>query len=76
MYILFTLWYADYKNSRVAGGGAGYFGSAVFNSHYCICLLLQSIFVILNFKWTFDLFASKVRAMRSKGGTTKIDKGL
>jgi hypothetical protein len=77
MYILFTLWYADYKNSRVAGGAAGgYFGSAVFNSHYCICLLLQSIFVILNFKWTFDLFASKVRAMRSKGGTTKIEKGL
>ena len=86
MYILFTLWYADYgKNNSsgvVVGAGSSssyyYYGGSLFNSHYCICLLLQSIFVILNFKWTFDLFASKVRAMRSNksGTTTKIEKGL
>lgn len=79
MYVLFTLWYADHikNNSGVVAGSSYYYGGSIFNSHYCICLLLQSIFVILNFKWTFDLFASKVRAMRSKSGTTtKIEKGL
>jgi len=87
MYILFTLWYADYIENNSSGVGVAggssyyyYYGGSIFNSHYCTCLLLQSIFVVLNFKWTFDLFASKVRAMRSsKSGTTtttKIEKGL
>ena len=48
---------------------------SIFRSHYMIALPLQTVFCILNFKWTLDLFMSKFRAMRS-GGVTKIEKGL
>jgi hypothetical protein len=44
-------------------------------NHYIICIVLHSVFCVLNFKWTFDLFASKLRAWKL-GKDAKIDKGL
>jgi hypothetical protein len=48
---------------------------SIFRSHYMIALPLQSVFCVLNLKWTLDLFMSKFRAMKS-GGATKVEKGL
>jgi hypothetical protein len=42
---------------------------------YAIALGLHSVFCCLNFKWTFDLFMSKVRAWKN-GGRAKVEKGL
>lgn len=44
-----------------------------------ICIALQTCFVALNFKWTYDLVMSKVRYWRRKGTRSKRDdvsKGL
>ena len=45
---------------------------------YSGALILHSVFCLLNFKWTFDLFRSKYRALRSgnRRGYSKVDKGL
>ena len=64
MKVLFSLLLADAERT-----------GSIFRTHYMIALPLQSVFCVLNFKWTFDLFMSKFRAMRS-GGPTKIEKGL
>jgi len=64
MTVLFSLLLADVEKT-----------GSIFYSHYMIALPLQTVFCMLNFKWTFDLFMSKFRAMRSGGGT-KIEKGL
>jgi hypothetical protein len=61
--LLWSLWYHDYK------------GGVIFNSRYAVALGLHSIFCCLNFKWTFDLFMSKMRAWKN-GGKTKVEKGL
>lgn len=64
MTVLWSLWYSQWMKT-----------GNIVNSHYSLALVLHSIFCLLNFKWTFDLFMSKWRAMRS-GEMSKIDKGL
>ena len=61
--VLWYLWYDHYKVG------------VIFNTRYSIALGLHSIFCCLNFKWTFDLFMSKMRAWKN-GGKAKVDKGL
>ncbi|KAL3794009.1 hypothetical protein ACHAWO_012413 [Cyclotella atomus] len=63
MKILLQLWWNSYRQT-----------SSLY-SHYTICILLHSVFCVLNFKWTFDLFASKLRAWKL-GKDAKIEKGL
>lgn len=45
---------------------------------FLICVVLQSCFVALNLKWTYDLVMSKLRYWRRKGKSRKEDtsKGL
>ena len=64
MTILWSLWYSHWMKT-----------GNIVNSHYFLALVLHSVFCLLNFKWTFDLFMSKWRAMTS-GGKSKIEKGL
>ncbi len=61
--MILTLWYDNgYKQGE---------NFAIFS----FALGLHTIFCILNFKWTFDLFMSKYRAWKI-GGSAKIEKGL
>mmetsp|Transcript_2876 Transcript_2876/g.5333 ORF Transcript_2876/g.5333 Transcript_2876/m.5333 type:complete len:315 (-) Transcript_2876:948-1892(-) len=62
--VLWTLWFTQWKKT-----------GAIFNSQYVVALILHFIFCVLNFKWTFDLFMSKWRALRS-GKPAKVDRGL
>lgn len=48
---------------------------AMLWQRYSFALTLQTIFCLLNIKWTYDLFRSKWRAVRS-GNSAKVDKGL
>lgn len=64
MKILVQLWWAQYKKT-----------SYMIYNHYTICIALHSVFCILNFKWTFDLFCSKMRAWKH-GKDAKVEKGL
>jgi hypothetical protein len=64
MKILLQCWWLQYKQT-----------STMLYNHYIICIVLHSVFCVLNFKWTFDLFASKLRAWKL-GKDAKIDKGL
>ena len=49
----------------------------IFNTKYAVALFLHTIFCCLNFKWTFDLFMSKLRAWKLGGRmNAKIEKGL
>mmetsp|Transcript_25143 Transcript_25143/g.38051 ORF Transcript_25143/g.38051 Transcript_25143/m.38051 type:complete len:319 (-) Transcript_25143:199-1155(-) len=61
--LLWSLWYDEYKEG------------VIFNTKYAFALGLHSIFCCLNFKWTFDLFMSKLRAWKI-GGHAKVEKGL
>ena len=67
MKLLCELWYETYSSS-------GY----MIYQRYSGALILHSVFCLLNFKWTFDLFRSKYRALRSgnRRGYSKVDKGL
>ena len=67
MKILCELWYETYSRS----------GCMIYQC-YSGALILHSVFCLLNFKWTFDLFRSKYRALRSgnRRGHNKVDKGL
>lgn len=60
--ILKTLWF-KWKDS-----------GAIFHTRYSMALFLHIIFCLLNFKWTFDLFMSRWRALTS--GKQAIEKGL
>ncbi|KAL7550394.1 hypothetical protein ACHAWF_013635 [Thalassiosira exigua] len=62
--LLWTLWHDQWNRT-----------GAVFHSRYAVALVLHSIFCVLNFKWTFDLFMSKFRALRS-GKASGVQKGL
>mmetsp|Transcript_45196 Transcript_45196/g.96158 ORF Transcript_45196/g.96158 Transcript_45196/m.96158 type:complete len:325 (+) Transcript_45196:349-1323(+) len=62
--VVWTLWHAQWEETGV-----------VFGSRYSVAIVLHSIFCLLNFKWTFDLFMSKWRALRS-GNEAKVEKGL
>lgn len=62
--VLWTLCYDQYNKQGV-----------IFNSRYAVALALHSIFCCLNFKWTFDLFMSKLRAWKC-GASAKTEKGL
>ena len=64
MKVLWALWFDQWEK----------YGT-IFNSRYALGLFLHSIFCALNFKWTFDLFMSKVRALRH-GKAAKVDRGL
>eukprot|EP00804_Cyclotella_cryptica_P007657 CCRYP_015236-RA/>CCRYP_015236-RA protein AED:0.03 eAED:0.03 QI:354/1/1/1/0/0/7/3741/314 len=64
MKILLELWWKQWKQTGM-----------VLYSRYTVGIVLHSIFCILNFKWTFDLFASKLRAWKL-GKEAKVEKGL
>jgi len=68
MKILCELWYETYVSN----------GGYMIYQCYSGALILHSVFCLLNFKWTFDLFRSKYRALRSgnRRGYNKVDKGL
>lgn len=59
MKVLWNIWYNQFT----------------FNTHYTFALALHFIFCVLNFKWTYDLFKSKWRALRSKEAYV-VEKGL
>jgi hypothetical protein len=48
---------------------------SIFYSRWFVSMALHSVFCLLNFKWTFDLFMSKLKAWKL-GKNAKIDKGL
>ena len=64
MVILCKLWWKCFKET----------GHVIYQK-YSFSIVLHSVFCVLNFKWTFDLFRSKWRALRS-GKVEKISKGL
>ncbi len=64
MKILLELWWMQWKQTE-----------KVLYTRYALAIVLHSIFCILNFKWTFDLFASKLRAWKL-GKEAKVEKGL
>jgi len=64
MKVLWTLWFTQWKQT-----------GAIFTSRYSVALFLHLVFCVLNFKWTFDLFMGKWKALRS-GKATKVEKGL
>jgi len=41
-----------------------------------VCLVIHSVFCVLNGKWTMDLVNSKVRQWRKGGGVTRAESGL
>lgn len=62
--VLWSAWFSEWTKS-----------GSMFHTHYFLAVVLQSVFCLLNFKWTFDLFMSKWRAIRS-GERSKVEKGL
>jgi hypothetical protein len=65
MTVLWSLWFTQWMK----------IGMGSFNTYFFPALVLHSVFCLLNLKWTFDLFMSKWRAIRS-GEKSKIEKGL
>mmetsp|Transcript_1748 Transcript_1748/g.3366 ORF Transcript_1748/g.3366 Transcript_1748/m.3366 type:complete len:322 (+) Transcript_1748:182-1147(+) len=64
MKVLWTSWLTEWEKT-----------GHVLGLPYGPALVLHSIFCVLNFKWTSDLFMSKYRAWKS-GNAAKIEKGL
>jgi hypothetical protein len=64
MKILFQLWLRQWRQT-----------GNVISTHYAVAIIMHLVFCVLNFKWTFDLFASKIRAW-NLGKEAKIEKGL